>query len=97
MSGPRPTFGAGDEPVLEAYLLDFSGDLYDHVVEVEFIDFVRPDHAFDGAEALAAQMADDCRKVERILTAVDADDPLRRFTLGNVLADRTLDCGEAGC
>ena len=31
--GPRPTFGA-DEPVLEAFLLDFSGDLYDHEVEV---------------------------------------------------------------
>ncbi|NIQ95826.1 MAG: bifunctional riboflavin kinase/FMN adenylyltransferase, partial [Desulfuromonadales bacterium] len=51
--GPRPTFGAGDEPVLEAYLLDFSGDLYDHVVEVEFINFLRPDHTFDSAEALA--------------------------------------------
>ncbi len=95
--GPRPTFGAGDEPVLEAYLLDFSGDLYDHEVEVEFIDFVRPDHTFESAEALAAQMADDCSQVQEILAAVDADDPMRRFTLGDVLADRALDCGEAGC
>ncbi|MHA1517648.1 MAG: bifunctional riboflavin kinase/FAD synthetase [Alphaproteobacteria bacterium] len=94
--GPRPTFGAG-EPALEAYLLDFAGDLYDHVVEVEFIDFIRPDHAFDSAEALAAQMAEDCKRVQEILVVVDADDPMRRFTLGNALADRTLDCGEAGC
>jgi riboflavin kinase / FMN adenylyltransferase len=94
--GPRPTFGA-DEPVLEAYLLDFSGDLYDHVVEVEFIDFVRPDHTFGSAEALAAQMGEDCERAREILVAVDGDDPMRRFTLGSALADRALDCGEAGC
>lgn len=94
--GPRPTFGA-DEPVLEAFLLDFSGDLYDHEVEVEFIDFLRPDHAFDTPEALAAQMAKDCDMARAVLAAVDADDPMRRFTLGAVLANRALDCGKAGC
>lgn len=94
--GPRPTFGA-DEPVLEAYLLDFSGDLYDHVVEVEFIDFLRPDHAFDTADALSDQMAQDCDKARAVLAAVDADDPMRRFTLGAALANRALDCGKAGC
>ena len=94
--GPRPTFGAG-EPALEAYLLDFSGDLYDHVVEVELIDFVRPDHTFETADALAAQMAEDCKRVQEILTAVDENDPMRRFTLGAAMSDRTLDCREAGC
>ncbi len=94
--GPRPTFGP-DEPVLEAFLLDFSGDLYNHVVEVEFIDFLRPDHAFDTPEALAAQMAQDCEKARAVLQAVDADDPMRRFALGNALADRALDCAKAGC
>ena len=94
--GPRPTFGP-DEPVLEAYLLDFSGDLYGEEVEVEFIDFLRPDHAFDSAEALAAQMDEDCKKAREILVAVDAHDPMRRFTLGAALADRALDCGKSGC
>jgi riboflavin kinase/FMN adenylyltransferase len=94
--GPRPTFGP-DDPVLEAYLLDFSGDLYGQVVEVEFIDFLRPDHAFDSAEALAAQMAQDCMRAKEILVAVDADDPMRRFTLGAALAERALDCGKADC
>lgn len=94
--GPRPTFGA-DEPVLEAYLLDFSGDLYDHEVEVEFIDFLRPDHAFDTPDALAAQMGKDCDTARAVLAAVDADDPMRRFTLGAVLANRALDCGKADC
>jgi len=94
--GPRPTFGS-DEPVLEAYLLDFSGDLYDHIVEVEFIDFLRPDHAFDTPEALSTQMAQDCEKARAVLAAVDADDPMRRFTLGAALANRALDCGKSGC
>jgi len=94
--GARPTFG-GDEPVLEAYLLDFSGDLYGHVVEVEFIEFLRPDHAFDSAEALAAQMTADTEQAQAALQAVDADDPMRRFTLGAALAERALDCGKAGC
>ena len=40
--GTRPTFGDG-EPVLEAYLLDFAGDLYGQEVEAEFIAFLRPD------------------------------------------------------
>jgi len=94
--GPRPTFGP-DDPVLEAYLLDFSGDLYGEQVEVEFIDFIRPDHAFDTPEALAAQMAADCERAKSVLQAVDADDPMRRYTLGAALADRALDCGKVDC
>ncbi len=90
--GPRPTFGAGD-PILEAFLLDFSGNLYDQAVEVEFIDFLRPDHAFDSAEVLAAQMAQDCEHARTVLRAVEANDPMGRFTLGEALADRALDCG----
>ena len=94
--GPRPTFGP-DDPVLEAFLLDFSGDLYGEQVEVEFIDFIRPDHAFDSPEALAAQMAADSERAKSVLQAVDADDPMRRYTLGAALADRALDCGKVDC
>src|SRR6185437_1175302 len=53
--GARPTFGGG-EPVLEAYLLDFNGDLYGKEIEAEFIAFIRPDRTFATPEALAAQM-----------------------------------------
>ena len=94
--GPRPTFGPG-ESMLEAYLLDFSGDLYGEQVEVEFIAFIRPDHAFETPDALAAQMAADCEQARAVLRAVDAEDPMRRFTLGAALVDRALDCGKAGC
>jgi riboflavin kinase/FMN adenylyltransferase len=83
--GARPTFGAG-EPVLEAYLLDFAGDLYGQEVEAEFIEFLRPDRTFAAPAALAAQMTEDCDRARAVLTKIDADDPMLRFPLARALA-----------
>ena len=69
--GTRPTFDDG-APVLEVFLLDFDGDLYGRKIEVEFIDFIRPDLRFAGAEALKAQMAQDCDAARKILGAAPA-------------------------
>jgi riboflavin kinase/FMN adenylyltransferase len=94
--GARPTFGEG-APVLEAYLFDFAGDLYGAEIEAEFIAFLRPVEAFASAEQLAAQMDKDCAAARTVLRRIDADDPMRRFPLGRALAERALDCPEAGC
>lgn len=94
--GPRPTFGAG-EPVLEAFLFEFSGDLYDQEVEVEFIDFLRADRAFNTEEALIAQMDKDCAAARTVLATIERSDPMRKFPLGAALATRALDCGKSGC
>ncbi len=83
--GVRPTFGAG-EPVLEAYLLDFAGDLYGKELDVEFIDFLRPDQTFATPEALAAQMSDDTDRARQVLADIDARDPIDRFPLARTLA-----------
>ena len=83
--GARPTFGAG-EPVLEAYLLDFAGDLYDKEVDVEFIEFLRPDATFATPEALAAQMRDDTDRARAVLAKIDKSDPIARFPLARTLA-----------
>jgi len=64
--GKRPTFDSG-APKLEAYLLDFSGDLYGKTVEIHFVEHIREDRSFDSAEALAAQMEEDCKTIERVL------------------------------
>ncbi len=66
--GTNPTFD--DVPVrqVEAYVLDETLDLYGHHVEVEFAHRVRPMVAFDGVEALMAQMADDVANVRAALT-----------------------------
>ncbi|MDB5686886.1 MAG: bifunctional riboflavin kinase/FMN adenylyltransferase [Rhizorhabdus sp.] len=57
--GIRPTFDPPKE-LLEAYLFDFSESLYDQVIEVELISFLRPEAKFDGIDALMEQMQADC-------------------------------------
>ena len=57
--GIRPTFDPPKE-LLEAYFFDFAEDLYGQTVEVELIDYLRPEAKFDGLDALVAQMDADC-------------------------------------
>ena len=56
-------------PVLEVFLFDFDGDLYGREIEVEFVDFIRPDRRFDTSEALIAQMQLDIARARDILAA----------------------------
>jgi riboflavin kinase/FMN adenylyltransferase len=72
--GTRPTFDAG-APVLEIFLLDFSGNLYGARIEVEFIAFVRGDAKFKSAEALIEQMNRDCARSREILMQPSAQQP----------------------
>ncbi len=56
--GNRPTFHDGGSPVvLEAYLLDFEGDLYGQQARVAFVRRLRDEERYDSTEALVAQMA----------------------------------------
>ncbi len=87
--GVRPTFGAG-EPVLEAYLLDFAGDLYGKEVDVEFIDFLRPDATFATPDALADQMRDNSDRARTVLAKIDRGDPIERFPLARALSKPAL-------
>jgi riboflavin kinase / FMN adenylyltransferase len=65
--GFRPTFG-GDRLTVEAYLLDFDGDLYGKNARVEFISRLRGERKFHDATALVAQMNRDVEKTRRLLT-----------------------------
>ena len=56
--GIRPSFG-GDERVLEAHLLDFSGDLYGKEVRIYFERFVRPEYGFKSIDGLKSQILED--------------------------------------
>lgn len=59
--GRRPTFYDGvDVSLLEAHVLDFSGDLYDQRVAVDFVARLRGEEKFDSVDALVAQIAQDC-------------------------------------
>lgn len=55
--GRRPTFYAhAQTSLLEAHLLDFSGDLYGEQARVRFTHFLRSERKFDGIDAIAAQL-----------------------------------------
>jgi riboflavin kinase/FMN adenylyltransferase len=64
--GVRPTFGGG-ERVLEAYLVDFSGELYGEEVEVAFVKRLRDEIAFASPAELSAQIARDVEETKRAL------------------------------
>jgi riboflavin kinase/FMN adenylyltransferase len=64
--GTRPTV-AGTEPLLEAHLFDFDGDLYGRQIEVEFVARLRDELKFDGLPALVAQMHRDAEQARAIL------------------------------
>jgi riboflavin kinase / FMN adenylyltransferase len=68
--GRRPTFYAeAHASLLEAHVLDFSGDLYDEAVRVRFVERLRGEVRFDAVEALVEQMRRDCDAARRILAA----------------------------
>jgi riboflavin kinase/FMN adenylyltransferase len=56
--GRRPTFDNG-APLLETFVLDFSGDLYGEEVTVTFLAWLRPELRFESVEALMTAMQDD--------------------------------------
>lgn len=66
--GVRPTFG-GQVRTLEVHLLDWSGDLYGRDLEVEFVDWLRPELRFDSAAALVAAMDRDVAATRARLAA----------------------------
>ncbi len=57
--GTNPTFVAEGALVLEVHVLDWSGDLYDHLVRVAFVGWLRDEAKFDGIEPLVAQIRAD--------------------------------------
>ena len=64
--GIRPTFGGG-ERVLEAFLLDFRGEIYGEEVEASFVKRLRDEIAFASPAELASQIARDVEETRRTL------------------------------
>jgi riboflavin kinase/FMN adenylyltransferase len=64
--GVRPTFVTGRGLLVEAFLLDFEGDLYGRELRLDFLERLRGERRFDSVEALVEQMHADVRETERI-------------------------------
>ena len=54
--GVRPMFESGLGELIEAYLLDFEGDLYDQLLRIEFLKRLRGEKRFVSIDALLEQM-----------------------------------------
>jgi len=64
--GVRPTFKTGRGELIEAYLLDFQGDLYGSQLRLEFLQRLRGERRFDTPEALIAQMHRDVERTREL-------------------------------
>ena len=64
--GRRPTFYESAEPLIEAHLVDFEGDLYSHRAHISFLAHLRDEVRFDSVEDLVAQMKADVARTAEI-------------------------------
>lgn len=66
--GKRPTFDDGDHRTVEAFLLDFSGDIYGRTVRLQFARRLRGEEKFDSVDALLERMDEDVRQTRALLS-----------------------------
>jgi riboflavin kinase / FMN adenylyltransferase len=64
--GYRPTFG-GTQLRVEAFLLDFEGDLYQQRLELRFVHYLHPDIKFPTPDDLVRQLKQDVADTRRII------------------------------
>jgi len=65
--GYRPTIDGGEvKRLLEVHLFGLDSDIYGEDLEVEFVEFIRPEQKFEGLEALKEQISRDAESARRI-------------------------------
>jgi riboflavin kinase/FMN adenylyltransferase len=67
--GVRPTFETGRGLLVEAYLLDFDGDLYGQTLRIAFLERLRGEKRFESVDDLVAQMHRDVEQARQITSA----------------------------
>ncbi len=71
--GWRPTFD-GDRLGLETYILDFTEDIYDRLLRVALVEYIRPERKFAGISELREQIAKDSMASRALLERLGDDD-----------------------
>jgi riboflavin kinase/FMN adenylyltransferase len=64
--GVRPTFGTGRGVLVEAFLIDFEGDLYGIELRLDFVRRLRGERAFATVDALVEQMGRDVEEAASV-------------------------------
>jgi riboflavin kinase / FMN adenylyltransferase len=67
--GVRPTFQTGRGELIEAYLLDFDGDLYGSLLRLEFLERLRGERRFASPDGLVEQMHRDVERTRELAEA----------------------------
>ena len=67
--GVRPTFKTGRGELVEAYLLDFDGDLYGETLKIDFLERLRGERRFERPEGLIDQMRRDVERTRELVAA----------------------------
>ena len=75
--GVRPTFKTDLVVLVEAYLLDWQGDLYGQQLTIEFLRRLRGERRFDSVDALVEQMHRDVGDARAVCAAHSATVPRR--------------------
>jgi riboflavin kinase/FMN adenylyltransferase len=70
--GVRPTVN-GKEPLLEAHLFDFDGDLYGKKIQVDFVQKLRDEEKFESLDAMVQQINRDAAQARKILQALSPE------------------------
>jgi riboflavin kinase/FMN adenylyltransferase len=65
--GVRPTFDTGRGELVEAYILDYEGDLYGQPLRLDFLARLRGERRFSSAEELISQMHRDVARTREIV------------------------------
>jgi len=73
--GIRPQFQTGRGLLVEAYLIDFDGDLYGQALRIAFVKRLRGERRFESVDALVEQMKRDIAEAERVCAAATVSAP----------------------
>ncbi len=69
--GSRKTFSdTNGERVLEVFLLNFDGEIYDETLEIQFVEKIRDDIAFSSVDLLKTQIEKDIAQIRDILKSL---------------------------
>jgi riboflavin kinase/FMN adenylyltransferase len=72
--GVRPTIAGNLRRTVEAYLLDWAGDIYGETLRLAFLHRLREERKFDTIDALVAQMQRDVGEARACFARADSDE-----------------------
>ena len=73
--GVRPTFGSGRTELIEAFLIDWEGDLYGRELRLEFLERLRGERRFESIEELIEVMHDDVARARAVCASATVREP----------------------